>query len=85
MKPSDDSPTRAGAPAAPAPSPSPAQGLSPTAASPPPGSKGQASGNPLRGLADVTPGAESRNAPKPSLWAQIKRAFQYGSQGRGRR
>lgn len=48
---------------------------------------GSASGtDPLRGLAPAPPDEPAAtDGPRPSLWTRIKRAFQYGSQGRARR
>ena len=60
-----------------APHPRPAPG----AAQPGDGSEADA----LRGLASVgdpPSSASMGSAPRLSLWARIKRAFQYGSQGR---
>ena len=42
------------------------------------GAKEERAGQPLRGLADAEPGLPRE---RRSLWARIKRAFQYGSQG----
>lgn len=43
--------------------------------------EGAPNADPAGGLTDASPDAASESAPGPSLWARIRRAFQYGSQG----